>query len=113
MTTSTRTTTTDRAPAQVRISRIIRKGHRVTADVLAFVAREYGLNEARWVDTMSAPCPRCAINTYGGVVCDHCAQMADPPAVDEVSDPADDAGYGWHAVASERRDYGHGNGQED
>ena len=102
------TTTTDRrVPAQVRISRIIRAGHRITADVLAWVTREYGLNEARWVDTMSAPCPVCAINTYGGIVCDRCAVLADPPAVDDVYDPADDAGLGWHSVAAEGRDYGH------
>jgi hypothetical protein len=101
------TTTTRTAPAQVALARIIRPGHRVTADVLAWIARDYGLNEARWTDAMSAPCPVCAINTYGGVTCDVCAERADPPDADDALDVADDAGYGYISVAREGRDYGH------
>lgn len=51
----------------------INPGVRMTSERLDRIRRKYGERIARILDEDSGPCPICGLNTYGAVVCDHCA----------------------------------------
>jgi hypothetical protein len=89
-------------PGQVHIARLIRPGHRITADVLEWVAATYGMNEAKWVDHDSGPCPRCAINTYRSVLCDQCREELEAPEYEGSIAEQDADSAGWGAIPTYR-----------
>ena len=117
MTTTTRTARHEGArwglqPEQSPMTLIpdwLQPGSPVTAYTLSHIAHNYGDAAAKAVDAASGPCPVCALHTFGAVVCNGCRREPN----DDVLNVADDAGYGWHSVAREGRDYGDTGGYDD
>jgi hypothetical protein len=55
-------------------------GTLVLAPVLERIASDYGRDVAFVVDSLSAPCERCARNTYRGGLCIECEEYVDARA---------------------------------
>lgn len=71
---------------QIGVEVMLEPGLRVTAETLEGIAQDAGRQVARVVDSRTAPCPVCGINTLLGDICAECRKAEPDPRLPEKLD---------------------------